>query len=675
MASASPRLTWLPISGILAIAGSALIWLFFGHARQDGGAIALMAAASESAAATRPQAVAWIDETGTRSFAEVQQLAASAWQAPVGHGYAALRAGQKLWVRVTWSNPSSRPLRGVVTAGNFFVDRMDAWIEVSDGWRRERTGEKIADEAKRIPGREAAATIEVPAHGGTVAYFCFENATPMAVQPRWWPDAGKFSRQQTRGILAEGVYFGGLFALLGYNLVLWVRLRFADIGYYVFYLGALLGFMLLARGWPAEFGWVLGSPALDTLLVLAMAGTGVFLIQFSRTFLELAPRLPRADRGLRAGAGAMGLLVLGALSISWTDYLTWMRLAVIAVGVLHASLPLVAIGAWRAGVRQAGYFLLIFVGVFAGTLVSVVMWLRGVVETDAGLFALMIGSALEMLMLSLAVTDRFAQVQRRLMEETEQRRAMQEAYASELEDEVRERTHDLEVANVDKDRMLIALGHDLRSPLSALTKRAEQLRQRDDVPGTLETLRGFAGEAAAEGRQMLLLIEDIVLWARLRTGARPLAQPMLAARLVLPVVTLHQPLANRRGVTLTADVPENFMIQTDLVLAQTMVRNLVGNAVKFARSRVEVSVRAAAADKAAILVRDDGPGLPAAVSARLHGKESGAGGGMGLRLSQEIGEAIGATLAVAELAGGGTEICLTLPAHSPSRASIEGGVT
>ena len=121
------------------------------------------------------------------------------------------------------------------------------------------------------------------------------------------------------------------------------------------------------------------------------------------------------------------------------------------------------------------------------------------------------------------------------------------------------------------------------------------------------------------------------------------------------------------------------MIQTDLVLAQTMVRNLVGNAVKFARSRVEVSVRAAENDagKVRICVRDDGPGLPAAVSARLRGAANGAGGGMGLRLSQEIGEAIGATLEATEADGGGTEIRMTLPAHArvSAPATVEGDVT
>jgi len=182
-----------------------------------------------------------------------------------------------------------------------------------------------------------------------------------------------------------------------------------------------------------------------------------------------------------------------------------------------------------------------------------------------------------------------------------------------------------------------------------------------------EVLREFSGDVAGAGRQMLLLIEDIVLWARLRTGIPPAASMHPVSGLVTPVVRLHRPLAERRGVALTADdVPASLVAWTDLVLAQTMVRNLVGNAVKFARSRVEVIARAEA-ETVRITVRDDGPGLPAAVLARLRGEASaagdeGEGGGMGLRLSQEIGAQLGAVLEAAERAGGGTEMSVILPA-------------
>jgi len=314
---------------------------------------------------------------------------------------------------------------------------------------------------------------------------------------------------------------------------------------------------------------------------------------------------------------------------------------------------------------------------FAGSLPLVAVRLWMLEAKNAALMGLMIGSALEMLLLSLAVADRFATAQREkaaaqalLIEEAEQRRMIEAAYADELELEVAERTRDLEAANTDKDRMLIALGHDLRSPLAALTQRAEQLRGGSHAP-MAETagvvLGEFSGDVAGAGRQMLLLIEDIVLWARLRTGAQPASSAHPVSGLVTPVVKLHRPLAERRGVALTADVPESLEAWTDLVLAQTMVRNLVGNAVKFARSRVEVIARAEA-DAVRITVRDDGPGLPPAVLARLRGEASaagdnGEGGGMGLRLSQEIGATLGARIeAGSRPAAGGTELSVILPA-------------
>jgi signal transduction histidine kinase len=165
---------------------------------------------------------------------------------------------------------------------------------------------------------------------------------------------------------------------------------------------------------------------------------------------------------------------------------------------------------------------------------------------------------------------------------------------------------------------------------------------------------------------MLLLIEDIVLWARLRTGAQPAFSAHAVDRLVTPVVTLHLPLAARRGVTFVVDVPVALAAWTDLVLAQTMVRNLVGNAVKFARSRVDVTARAEA-NAVRITVCDDGPGLPAAVRARLRGEaavEESEVGGMGLRLSQEIGATLGARIEASELAAGGTAMSVIFQALS-----------
>lgn len=107
-------------------------------------------------------------------------------------------------------------------------------------------------------------------------------------------------------------------------------------------------------------------------------------------------------------------------------------------------------------------------------------------------------------------------------------------------------------------------------------------------------------------------------------------------------------------------------LQTDLVLAQVPVRNLVGNAVKFACSRVTVSA-ARAGDRLRYAVCDDGPGLPATALERLRsGGAMGEERGFGLRLCREIAASLGVTIEVGSPADGGTEMSVTLPSRAGS---------
>jgi signal transduction histidine kinase len=314
---------------------------------------------------------------------------------------------------------------------------------------------------------------------------------------------------------------------------------------------------------------------------------------------------------------------------------------------------------------QARPFVVAFGFLFIGLAPLLVSWLPAV---SLGLIGRMVmtGSALEMLLLSLAIADRFAALQQEkiaaqaeAVAEAERRHRMQEIYAGELEQEVRERTRELAAANADKDRMMAVLGHDLRSPLTALTLAAEQTPVRE----------GLAQEAAQTGRALLLLLEDVVVWARLRVGAdRVAVQPV--ETVVAPAVDLHRAAAAQRGVALEVLATPGRRVRTDLVLSQTLVRNLTSNALKSARSRVVVTVASTPSGLVRIGVRDDGPGLPPEVSAHLQNgsaDQPGSGtpwhtaSGLGLRLCLEIAQALGTRLEAAVPDGGGTEISFTLP--------------
>jgi two-component system, sensor histidine kinase LadS len=657
----SRLLSRLPLAGLLVIVAGALGWLLLVFAGDHGGRRPLPDGMGST--------VEVLEDRGrglTRDV--VERIPAGEWRRWSKPGLTAWRNGEALWARVTLRNPEDRPQRGVLADGDYFLDRVDVWTRSTDStgspqagsgqvqeagdWRHLQSGESVPAGDKALPGRDVAFPVTVPARGEAVVYVRAEDMFAPFFQPRWWPDLAQFQSAQTRSAMAEGIYLGGLFALLGYNLLLWFRLQLADIGYYVLYLGSIACFMLLARGHGVALGWSLPSPRLETLLVLAMGLSGFFLTQFARVFLDLKTQPRSAQWAARALQVLTLVVALGALTTPLFRDAIWLKAAVHGIGVTHVALLVLAVWAWRRGVRQARFFVLSFGCLFAGSLPAVAAWIWENSLKATAMQGLMIGSGLEILLLSLATADRFAQAQRRLVEETEQRRAIQEAYADELETEVRERTRELQEANEDKDRMIAVIGHDLRSPLTGLMKSADQATGE------------FARETVRTGRALLLMIEDLVLWARLRAGSRVVSGHPARA-LIAPAVALHRAIAEHSGTELVLEVPEGLRVETDLVLAQTLVRNLLANALKFARTKVVLRAEAGAHESVRFTVSNDGPPLPAAVAARLAANEDEpmtAMGGLGLRLCREICRALEMRLEARAPAEGGAEFGFTMRA-------------
>lgn len=654
-----PLPRWLPLASVLTVALGMLIAVMFGLAGGLGGRVRLPDAAAGATVETLadPARKFSIDEIAARPDAE--------WQTWAGDGF--IRAGrdEAMWVRVTLTNTSSRRLSGVMGESGYYTDQMDFWTREEApgaGWRHEHSGEW--ERHKPIWGRNALFAVELPAQAKRIFYLRAEDHFAVWLDLSWWMERDTFEAMKVRTGLSEGIYYGALFALFFFNAVLWVRLRFSDTGYYLGYLGMGATFFFSANGgWP-QFFTAVGSPVIETIMMVALTLSAAALAQFGRVFLELGERVPRGDRIAKFVRNALlGSLPI-ALATPWMPGTAWLH-ALIAINlIVHGLMLVLALVSWRAGASHARYFAIAFGFLIAGLLPVVASFI--VINPQKWkMMAFLVGSGMEMLVLAMAVADRFARIQReraatqeQLVEELAQREAIQEAYADELEVEVGERTRELQQANEDKDRMIAVIGHDLRGPVTALTVGAEQ------AVGRPQDALMFAEEASHAGRQVLLLIEDLVLWARLRAGGVHRGTH-LVRDFATQVAALHRPLAAQRGVALEVAAPETLRVSTDLVLAQTLVRNLVANAVRYARTRVVVSA-AEMPDGVRITVADDGPGLPPAVAAMLSGEAgavaAGANvGGLGLRLCIEIGRALGVQIDVKTSEGRGAEFSFALP--------------
>jgi two-component system, OmpR family, phosphate regulon sensor histidine kinase PhoR len=238
-----------------------------------------------------------------------------------------------------------------------------------------------------------------------------------------------------------------------------------------------------------------------------------------------------------------------------------------------------------------------------------------------------------------------------------------------------------------KSEFVSTVSHELKTPLSLIRMYAELMTL--DRPGAVERREEYAAVLTRETDRMSRLIENVLDLSRLERGLLPATRPE-RRDLVLVVrdaVDLHLRGPHSDRARLELVVPDGpVFAEVDEEAVRLALLNLLDNAVKYGGTTVEVTVSAASdgATKVrgrgvwAILVRDDGPGIPAEERKQLferffrgrmavQGRERGSG--IGLSLVQLVAEAHGGKISVAEPddGGKGTVFRLTLPRAEPPK--------
>jgi two-component system, NtrC family, sensor kinase len=240
--------------------------------------------------------------------------------------------------------------------------------------------------------------------------------------------------------------------------------------------------------------------------------------------------------------------------------------------------------------------------------------------------------------------------------------------------ELREKSHQLEIASQHKSRFLANMSHELRTPLNAVLGYAELMA--DGVYGPLgDKAQGVLGRIQVNGRHLLGLINDVLDLSKIEAGQFVLAiEPYSVAAVVQSVVAATESLAAGKGIGLRAEMEAGLPTAAgdERRLTQVLL-NIVGNAIKFTdRGEVVVAVRRDG-DMVDFAVRDTGPGIAAEHQARIFGefqqvddsstREKG-GTGLGLTISRRIVELHGGTIGVESELGRGSTFRVRIPLHA-----------
>lgn len=225
--------------------------------------------------------------------------------------------------------------------------------------------------------------------------------------------------------------------------------------------------------------------------------------------------------------------------------------------------------------------------------------------------------------------------------------------------------------NADKDRFISVLGHDLRSPFSALLTLTESLKEnirKYDIDEIEEQI----GLLYKSSLNTYNLLEDLLLWATVQNDRIPFKpQPVSLFSTCRNIIETLEPNANLKNIEIRCKVAESINLNADAAMIKTVLRNLISNAIKFTpRGGLIIISSVITGSQVIISVSDNGVGIKPESLEKLFdissiystkGTEEEDGTGLGLLICRKFMEKHGEKIWAESEYGKGSEFHFTLP--------------
>lgn len=225
-----------------------------------------------------------------------------------------------------------------------------------------------------------------------------------------------------------------------------------------------------------------------------------------------------------------------------------------------------------------------------------------------------------------------------------------------------------------RDALLVAVGHDLRTPLAATRAAISSLRNPELDLSAAERAELLAS-ADQSTQRLARVLADLLDLSRLRAGSLRVDQePVWLDDLIAPALDELGATADQVTVVAPADLPPAL---GDAALIARVLVNVIGNAVRHSPPGRPPAVRlSATVDRVEARVIDRGPGIAPRDRQRLFvpfqrlGDTDDRGLGLGLALSRGLVEAMNGTIEPEDTPGGGLTMVISLPVAAEAAAGV-----
>jgi signal transduction histidine kinase/DNA-binding response OmpR family regulator/HPt (histidine-containing phosphotransfer) domain-containing protein len=596
-----------------------------------------------------------------------------------------------IWLRITFANESGEDLERLLEVPFTHLHSVQLFVPGEQGYERIETGHSLPFSHRPVNHRNFVFPLHLTSKSAGTYYLRVASGTSLDIPAKLWEPAA-FEQQSLREYIGQSLYFGMLLALGLYNFLLFASLRDRTYLYYVLFVAANalsivafsgIGFQFI---WPESPGWSMISS------MIGFGLTGFTLLLFQRRLLSTYDTVPWLDMVMR------GFLVLNIVQMAGFWFLPYHKMIATGITVDMANMLLaliVGVVCKLRGQRSARFFLLAFSClVFAAVLTALRSYGVKGIPNFLTVYGMQIGSALEMLLLSLALADRFNQVRRE--KESAQQQLVDSLKRSEriLEQRVQERTAELSRINEElrgheralkiakegaeeasrmKSAFLANMSHEIRTPMNAVIGMA-YLALRTDLSGKQ---RDYVEKIHRAAVSLLGIINDILDFSKIEAGKLSIETTDFSLHEVLGnVSTVTSQRAGEKGLRYLFDIAEDVPVHLNgdpLRLGQILV-NLMSNAIKFTPAgqvQLRCRVLSSSADGVELRfeVEDTGIGMSPEQQSRLFHAFSQAdesttrkygGTGLGLAISRRLVEMMGGTMSLRSEAGAGSTFGFSL---------------
>ncbi len=242
----------------------------------------------------------------------------------------------------------------------------------------------------------------------------------------------------------------------------------------------------------------------------------------------------------------------------------------------------------------------------------------------------------------------------------------------EAESKINIKNERLRSLNAEKDKFFSIIAHDLRSPFNSFLGLTQLMAE--ELPRLkISEIQYFASSLNQSATNLYGLLENLLEWSSLQRGIVGFEPSSFE---VIPklqeIVQLVTETAQNKGVDLRILITEEIRISADVKMFESVIRNLVSNAIKFSLRGGKVVVSAQSFGDGTVLfsVRDSGIGMNKEVIGKLFelhpqtsrvGTEGEPSSGLGLILCKDFVEKHGGQIWAQSEEGKGSEFFFTIP--------------